>query len=107
VKQTSNVKERKMEIAREQLTETDEEIEAAFDELGYGLCVENLAFGMADEIEKFRQARKNYSDPGRIEDDTPDLLVIEKCQATRGQARRDVALIRFGEFCAIYGMDGD
>ena len=96
-----------MEIAREQLVETDEQIEAAFDELGYGCCADGLGYGLADEIEKFRQARKAWADAGRIETDTPDVLVIEKCHATRGQPRRDVVLIRFGEFCAIYGLDGD
>lgn len=96
-----------MEIAREKIDATDEQIEAAFDELGYGCCADGLVYGLADEIEKFRQARKEWSDPGRIETDTTDVLVVEKCQATRGQPRRDVAMIRFGEFCAIYGLDGD
>lgn len=96
-----------MEIGREQITATDEEIEAAFDRLGYAVTADTLAYGLADEIEKFRQARKTWSDPGRIEEDTPDVLVVEKCQAVRRQPRRDVVLVRFGDYCAIYGLDGD
>jgi len=96
-----------MEIAREQLAETDEQIEAAFDALGYCCSADSLAYGLADELNNFRVARKSWTDPGRVETDEPSCIVIERCQAVRGQTRRDVVLIRFGEFCAIYGMGSD
>ena len=94
-----------MEIAREQLIETDEQIEAAFDKLGYCFVAEDGPYFPADEMNRIREARKNWSDRGRIETDTPDVLVIERCQATSGQRRRDLVAVRFGEFCAIYGAD--
>jgi hypothetical protein len=92
-------------IAREKISATDDEIEAAFDDLGYGLTVDDLSFGPADEIENFRRDRREWSDPGRVVEDEPERLVIERAQAVRGQPRRDIALIRFGDYVAIMGMD--
>ena len=95
------------DIAREKLTQSDDEIEAAFEELGYGLTINNLCFGPCDEIDDIRAARKEWANPGRVTTDEADVLVIEGAQATRGQRRRDVAVIRFGHYCAIMGADMD
>lgn len=91
--------------SREDLPQTDEEIESAFDALGYGLTVDDLSFGDADEIEAFRQNHTRWNKPGRVTKNTADVLVIEAAQAVKGQRPRDVALVRFGEFCAIMGCD--
>lgn len=90
---------------REDLPQSDEEIEAAFEEMGYGICVTDLCFAPASEIAAFTTARAQWSDPGLLVEATPDLLHVEKAQAYRGQPRRDVVMIRFGEHCAIYGCD--
>jgi hypothetical protein len=92
-------------ISREALPQTDAEIEAAFDALGYGLCVSDLSYFPSDEMDAIRAARRDWSDPGRIETDDPNHLVITRAQATRGQTRRDVVVVRFGAYCAVYGAD--
>lgn len=39
-----------MEIEREMIAATDDEIEAAFDELGYGITIRDLLFAPASEM---------------------------------------------------------
>ncbi len=95
-----------MDIDRNELTNyTDEQIEEAFDVLGFGLSVEDLAFGRADEIESFRKDRHNWQVAGKIEKNSDDVFWVSGAQAVKGQRRRDVVIIRLGKHCAIYGLD--
>ena len=84
------------DVPRTQIQASDEEIETAFSNLGYSLTVEDLSFGAADEISAFRTIRKQWAKLGRVSTDAA---------ATAGQRKRDVVIIRFGKYCAIYGMD--
>jgi hypothetical protein len=43
--------------------------------------------------------------PGRIIKDTDDCFIVEDARAMKGQQKRTVCLIRFGEYVAISGMD--
>lgn len=98
-----------METAREKINETDEQIEADFGKLGYGIAAsvdeQDIAYLPTDEIDRIRADRKNWSDSGRIEKDTGDVLIIEGAQATREQRRRSVVVIRYSGGCAVYGAD--
>jgi len=65
------------------ITASNDEIEAAFQALGYGVSAdpeygEDVCYGPASEMEDFRAARQNWLNPGRV---------------------------KFGAYCAIYGMD--
>lgn len=60
-----------------------------------GECIEDWT-KTADSIEDFRAARNNYSESGRIEYDTADLLVVRGAQTGRGQPRRDVIVVDLG-----------
>lgn len=93
------------EVSRDLIPLTDDEIEARFEEYGYGLCVSNLSFAPAEEIDHFRAARVGWALPGEIEYDEPGLFVVSDARATKGQAKRDIAIIVFGEVAAIYGAD--
>lgn len=94
------------DIARELLSESDEEIEETFNSLYLvGLAIDDLCFGPAAEIDDFRSGRRQWANPGRVVRDDDRVFAVEGAQAVRGQARRTVILIRFGEYCAIYGMD--
>ena len=94
------------DIARELLPQSDEEIEEAFNSLHLvGLAIDDLCFGPATEIDDFRRGRKEWAKPGRVVRDDGRVFAVEEAQAMRGQARRTVILIRFGDYCGIYGMD--
>ena len=92
-------------ISRDALPQTDDEIEAAFDDLGYGVTVNCVSYFTADMIADLRAARKSWTQPGSVEEDTDDLLLIRDAQAVKGQRRRDVVAVRFGDYCAVYGSD--
>ena len=93
-------------IARDMISATDEEIEEAFSEVAQiGLTVDNLCFGDLAEIDAFRSARSGWSSPGNIETDDETGFHVSRAAARKGQSRRDIVLIPFGEFCAIYGVD--
>lgn len=99
------------DIDRENIQATNEEIEAAFEEhAGIALSADpeygcDVSFGPASEMDAFRHDRMQWRNPGQLETDTEEVLYIRDAQALKGQRRRDVVLIRFGEYCAIYGMD--
>ena len=96
--------------SRDRIPASDDEIATAFSKLGYGIsadpeCGDDLSYGPAAEIDEFRTARRAWHNPGKVITHTPDALEIIGAQTRKGQRRRDVVLIRFGEYCAIYGMD--
>lgn len=93
------------DLPRTALPQTDEEIEAAFEALGLYLSIEDLCFGPASEIDAFRAARAGWATPGKVEKSECDVFHVSGAQARRGQTRRDVAVVRFGDCCAIYGAD--
>jgi hypothetical protein len=97
-------------IARELISASNLEIEAAFEKLGYSVSADpeyglDISFGPASEIDEFRKNHSGWSDPGHLVTNTPDALEIIGARASRGQRKREVVLIRFGQYCAIYGMD--
>jgi len=79
---------------------TDEQIEAAFEQLG-GECNMNTEYGSIDlvttqdTLADFLAAAKNYNDHGAIELDG-DTLVIRGAQVRKGDVRRDLYVIDFG-----------
>ena len=81
---------------------TDEEIEARFDDLGFGLTIANLTFTELT-IDDIKAARKKWNEPGRIEDEEADYIMIDRAQPTAFQPRRSVVMIDFGAVRAIYG----
>lgn len=91
-------------LDRSAISKTDEEIEAAFDELGYGLTIDNLSF-TTDTLAEWLEARQRWADPGRLVEQSETHFVVERAQAVRGQPRRDVVMIDFGDGRAIYGCD--
>ena len=99
-----------MTIARHLITATNDQIESAFSALGYGISADpeygdDLSYGPAREMDEFRRDRLAWNCPGHIVTDTADALEIQGAQARKGQRRRDVVMIRFGEFVAILGLD--
>lgn len=90
-------------VSRDLLPQTDEEIEAAFDDEGFCVSISDLTFATADEFEVIKAARKGWNELGSIRDDEPNLWAVERAQPMKGQPRRDVMIIRFGDFIAIDG----
>jgi Holliday junction resolvase-like predicted endonuclease len=80
---------------------TDDQIETAFDDLG-GACNMDTEYGAIDlittqdTIEQFVEAAKNYNDHGAIEK-TESTLIIRNAQVRKGDVRRDLYVIDFGE----------
>jgi hypothetical protein len=90
---------------RSEITLTDDQIEARFEELQFGCCVEDLTF-TRDTIEDFTAAANGYASHGAIESETLDTgeacLVIEDAQARAGATRADVVVVDFGAVRAVY-----
>lgn len=93
-----------MQIDRNLIPMSDDEIEAKFDVLGYGLCVSDLSLA-DDTIDDFlaARARGSWREAGRIDTHTADTLVIRDVQPAKGQPRRDVVVIDLGPARALYG----
>lgn len=85
---------------RNLITLTDEQIEAAFEEIG-GSCNMNTEYGSIDlvttqdTLADFVDAAKNYNDHGAIEQDG-NTLIIRNAQVRKGDVRRDLYVIDFG-----------
>lgn len=86
---------------RDTIELTDEQIENKFDELGYGLTVEDLVF-TRESVEDFKKALKNDYTDGFIDDEGSDFLIMLNCQTRKSEPRRDVVIIDFGEVRAVY-----
>lgn len=80
---------------RSEISLTDEEIEARFEELGIGLTIDDVIW-TRDTLDDFRAARKEWAEAGRIEVDEDGVLVISRAQAAKGQPRRTVYVVDFG-----------
>jgi hypothetical protein len=72
---------------------TDEEIEAKFDDC---CTVEDLVF-TRDTLDDFRSARGNYAEPGKVEKDTATVWELSHAQTAKGQPRRSIMVVDFGE----------
>ncbi len=92
-------------VDRTQVPASDDEIEAAFSAYGYGLTVEELSFGPVEEMDHFKAARAKWAEPGQIFESTDTAFIVERVQPFKGSRRRDVVVLRFGDFVAIDGMD--
>lgn len=76
---------------------TDEQIEAAFNDC---CTVDDLSF-TRDTLADFRAAREKYAEPGRIEKNTESAWELSKAQVSRGQPRRSIRVVDFGEVRAF------
>lgn len=89
---------------RNEISFTDEQIEAHFDEQNVlGGCIDNVVF-TRDTLADFRTARAGYSDRGTLDEDTLGgfpALVMEDVQATRGQPRKSIVVIDYGTVRAV------
>lgn len=94
------------EVTREMVKATDAEIAEAFGEDAetYYLIEDDLAFGLAAEVVDLGK-RQGWSDPGRLVRATADEFLAYGVQFAKGQQRRTVHAVRFGEHCAILGYD--
>jgi hypothetical protein len=90
-------------VDRTNLSQSDEEIEAAFDAEGFCPMISDLTFATADEFEIIKADRENWNLRGEIRDDEENVWAVENAQPMKGQPRRDVMIIRFGDFIAIDG----
>lgn len=90
-------------VDRSLISATDDEIEAAFDAEGFCVSLSDLTFATADEFDLIKVARKGWNELGSIRDDEPNVWAVERAQPMKGQPRRDVMIIRFGDFIAIDG----
>ncbi len=81
---------------------SDAEIEARFEEAGYGVTIGCLTF-TEFTIAELKAAQDNWNEPGYVYDEEDDYIVIERAQPMRGQPRRDVMIVDFGTIRAVYG----
>jgi hypothetical protein len=90
-------------VAREKIALSDEAIETLFEtEFSVGLTVDDLTFYSRGEMDRIREARRNWTDRGHTNDDTPDRLDLERVQATRGQRRQHLCAIAIEAYEAVY-----
>lgn len=96
-----------IQIDRNLISLTDEQIEQLFEDYARIILAADgdVIYGPASEIEVFRSARKSWARPGVVDHDDDEALVISDCAAVKGQPKRDVVLIRIGDYVAIHGMD--
>lgn len=96
---------------RNSINLTNEQIENLFDEafdafvaLDGEYATNNVTF-TADTLDHFIEASKNYNEcfynPERGEVDGFKTLVMKKCQVRKGDQRKDVCVIDFGEVRAV------
>jgi len=77
---------------------TDEEIEAAFSALGYGVTIDDVVL-TRETLDNFATAVAGYASHGRVESRKAGghpALVVERAQARKGQPRNDLVVIDFG-----------
>lgn len=91
-------------VSRDKISQTDEQIEAIFDDQGIGLTVDDLVF-VTDTISDFLAGRQVWSQPGRIVEQTDELLVIDNVQPRKGTPRRTLVVADLGPARAVYGFD--
>ena len=93
-----------METAIENLPEM-------FEQLGYGIEIEDIVIIGAAEMAQTKVARKNWATKGDLETNEIDghkITVWRDAQAVKGQRRRDVVIIELGsDTFAVYGYDND
>ena len=88
-------------IERQKIAASDEQIEGAFEAAGIMTTAADLLYMPASEMDAVRAARKNWAEAGTVTVDTADTLIIEGAQSAKGQPRRDITMIKLGDFCAI------
>lgn len=86
---------------RNEIAKTDEEIEAAFDRLGYGITASELTY-TRDTIGSFRDARMSWAKPGRVGKSTDTVFEVMDAAAVASQPRGAVVVIDFGTVRAVY-----
>lgn len=79
---------------------TDDQIEAAFQKIGVNLCAEEVTF-TADTLADFESARSQYAEAGHIEDRTDKHLVVRGVQVRKGDKRKDLFVVDFGDRRAV------
>ena len=79
---------------------TDEMIESAFDNLGMGLMADEVVM-THETLDDFVEAARGYASHGAIER-TEKTLVICDAQPRRGDVRRDVYVVDFGDVRGCY-----
>ena len=85
---------------RDEITITDDEIEARFEALGYGCTMENITF-TRDTMADFRVARLGYAKPGTVLCDDDDGMIFDGVQAAAGQPRRKLYIVDLGAVRAV------
>ena len=85
---------------RDEITLTDDEIEARFDALGYSCTVDDLTF-TRDTMADFRVARLGYAKPGTVRGDDEDGIIMDGVQTAAGQPRHTLAIVDFGAVRAV------
>jgi hypothetical protein len=93
---------------RNQIDLDDDALLAKFGEvarIGLGDVEEDLSFGPASEMLRFKEARRRWSQPGTVIRSDDEVFHVEGAQAFKGQRRRDIVIIRFGDVVAIHGLD--
>jgi hypothetical protein len=85
---------------RNEIFLTDEQIEAAFDDIGYATDIDSIAF-TREALDHFRAARGEWAECGRITDDTDNVFAVAKAQVKKGEPRRNVVVIDFGAVRAV------
>jgi hypothetical protein len=90
---------------REEITLTDEQIEAAFEAVGAGATVSeeygcDVVF-TRETIADFLNAADGYAECGKIEQKT-NSLIIRQAQARKGDARADVFVVDFGAVRGVW-----
>lgn len=86
---------------RDEINLTNEQIEARFDDEGYGLTVDDLSF-TRETVADFAKARGSWHNAGALIDADDGKLVVRGCQAVKGQPRRDLIVVDFGSVRAVY-----
>ena len=76
---------------------TNEQIEAAFDDLGYGITFDELTIIDAATRTDIRLARKDWNRPGLVEQDDEEAFIVLDAQPMAGQPRRTVVILPVGE----------
>lgn len=95
------------QIDRNLIDLTDDQIEQLFEDVAnIALAAdEDVVYGPASEIDDFRAHRKGWARPGLVERDDQEAFVVREAAALKGQPKRDIVLIRVGDYVAIHGTD--
>jgi hypothetical protein len=97
-------KSEKVRTMRKEVELSDEEMKAVFEELGYGLTVDDLVF-TRETIDDFESGRRMWKEPGAEPEHhtvkTYDAWTVRGAQAKKGDARRDVVVVDFGTVRAV------